>query len=132
MVFEEIVSELATLQNLALIFLLIALFITGYKLMQTVIETGLIAVLSGAFIIVLDMIGIGPQVTLSRVLTFIALGTGLYILYSSISFISSVVSFVWRTLKKIFLLISKPFRGGKGKKKDKDEKEVILSELKDD
>ncbi len=130
MVLETIISELASLQNLALIAVLIALFIVGYKLMQTMIQTGLIAIFSGLFLIALNIVGLGPEVTISRFLTFMVLGIALYMTYSSLQFLHTVATFAWRIVKKIFSLLSMPFRGRSSSRSRKSsEKEVILKEM---
>lgn len=136
MVLDVLITDIATLQNLALIAVLIALFVVGYKLMQTLIQTGLIAILSGVFLVALNMIGLGPEVTISRFLTFMVLGIALYMLYSSLQFLHTALSFVWNILKKIFSLIRMPFKGdgssgsSRTQKRNK-EKEVILKEMDD-
>lgn len=136
MVLDMIVSELASLQNLALIAVLIALFLVGYKLMQTLIQTGLIAILSGVFLVALNIVGLGPEITISRFLTFMVLGIALYMLYSSISMLNSVLSFVWGFIKKIFNLLRTPFKNSgsstsTSSSRNSKEKEVILKEVDD-
>ncbi len=87
---ETIIADVQG-NNILLFVVLILLFIIGYKLLQTVLRLGLIAVMSGLFLVALDVIGIGPGVTVDRFILFMVLGTGLFILYSSIAMLFSLL-----------------------------------------
>lgn len=87
---ETIIMEVQG-SNVLLFILLILLFVIGYKLLQTVIRIGLIAVLSGLFLIALNTVGVGPAVTLDRFILFMVLGTGLFILYSGIATLYALI-----------------------------------------
>jgi len=85
---ETIIANLGPIvqeNNVLLFIILILLFVIGYKLLQTVVRLGLIAILSGVFLVVLDMVGVGPAVTIQRFILFMVLGTGLFIFYSSLA-----------------------------------------------
>lgn len=153
---ETVLTELQAGNNILLFVILIILFVVGYKLLQAVIRIGLISVLSGVFLVVMDFIGLGPKVTVERFILFMVLGTGLFILYSSVATVFTVLDvaygLVTRTLRWAFHSEKKPKKNWKKKfadlkekvekeeKKEKKkvskaaskEKEIVLGELTDE
>lgn len=126
--------------NIILFIVLILLFVIGYKLLQAVIRLGLVAILSGVFLVVLDMMGVGPAVTVQRFILFMVLGTGLFILYSSLATVLSITEYVLGFLTGIlrWVIPSRPRkrlrRSRPKKKKDSGSKEkaIVLGEMDDD
>lgn len=70
--------------DILLFIVLILLFVVGYKILQAVIQLGVIAILSGVFLVALRFVGIGPAVTVDNIILFMVLGTGLFILYTTL------------------------------------------------
>ncbi|MDY6778150.1 MAG: hypothetical protein SVU32_05765 [Candidatus Nanohaloarchaea archaeon] len=146
-------SALLGLNNIVLFIVLILLFVVGYKLMQAVIQTILVAVMSGLFLVALSVTNMGPPLTVSNVTLFMVLGVGLYILYSTLNTAKNIITFLWSLGSSIIdlvvpegLLPSLPLLGGeeqssseskKGQESndgedDSNEKMVILKEVDDD
>ncbi len=130
MVLQETLVSLAQGNNILLFLLLILLFVIAYRVLRAVVNTAIVAVLSGAFYVVLGYLGIGPPVTVNRVMLFLVLGTGLFLLYSAIATLLRTTSSVAGVFKKLFGWISGLFKPEQ-KRMDK-EKEIVLEELNDD
>ncbi len=100
---EAILTDLGPVvqgNNVLLFVILILLFVIGYKVLQTVMRLGLIAVMSGVFLVVLNMIGIGPDVTIQRFILFMVLGTGLFIFYSTLATAVSILDIGYSVLSR--------------------------------
>lgn len=115
--------------NVLLFILLVVLFVVAYKVLKAVINTAIVAVLSGAFLVVLDFVGVGPAVTVNTFMLFMVLGTALFIVYSAIATLIRTTSGVYGFFKKLFGWLSRPEK--KGGKQEAKEKEIVLEELKD-
>lgn len=125
---EMIIAQLQG-SNILLFLALVVLFIVAYKVLQAVINTAIVAVLSGVFLIVLDVVGLGPAVTVNRFMFFMVLGTALFILYSTVATAIMTSATMVGVLRRIAGWARKPFdRGGE----DNKEKEIVLEELHDD
>jgi len=85
-------SSLFQENNLVLFIILVLLFVVAYKILEAVIHAGIVAVLSGVFLIALDYVGIGPAVSISRFILFMVLGVALYLFYSSIETVLSIAT----------------------------------------
>ncbi|MCJ7479265.1 MAG: hypothetical protein MUP63_03765 [Candidatus Nanohaloarchaeota archaeon QJJ-7] len=129
MAIEEALISLVQGNNLLMFILLIALFLVAYRVLKAVINTAIVAVLSGAFLVVLDFLRIGPEATLSRFMMFMVMGSALFILFSAFKTLVRTTNSVLEAFKKIFSKIFKPLRHGE---KEEKEKEIILEELKDE
>ncbi|MDY6773764.1 MAG: hypothetical protein SVS85_01065 [Candidatus Nanohaloarchaea archaeon] len=127
MALQEAVVSLVQGNNLLLFILLIALFIVAYRVLKIVINTAIVAVLSGAFLVLLDFVGLGPEATINRFMMFMVLGTGLFILFSAVQTLVRTTSGVIGAIKKMFSWLS-----GSSNGKEQKEKEIVLEELKDD
>lgn len=124
---ELIVSQIQG-SNIVLFLVLVVLFVVAYKVLRAVINTAIVAVLSGVFLVALDLTGLGPAVTVNRFLFFMVLGTALFILYSSIATAVHTSSTLLGALKRLGGWLHLP---GRKKREDK-EKEIVLEELRDD
>lgn len=150
---EELLTNMEG-SNLLLFIVLILLFIVGYKILQAVISLGMVAVLSGVFFVSLSILGLGPEVTVDRFILFMVLGTGLFIVYSSLATAMKTTGSVVGLLTKIGNLLIRPLKaavakerkkrrkkklqskhhhiGGKDDDSDSKEKEIVLGELEDE
>lgn len=126
---ELLVSQVQG-NNLLLFLLLILLFVVAYKVLRAVINTAIVAVLSGGFLVALDYVGLGPTVTVNRFMVFMVLGTGLFIVYSTVATLVRTTSGLVGLFRKLFGWVSVPFK--KEEEKAKKEKEIVLEELKDE
>ncbi|MDY6761880.1 MAG: hypothetical protein SVY41_02430 [Candidatus Nanohaloarchaea archaeon] len=113
--------------NAVLFLLLIVMFVVAYRVLRAVINTAIVAVLSGAFVVGLDYLGIGPQVTLNRFMLFMVLGTALFIIYSAFFTILRTTSSLLGALQKVGHLLAAPFRSDDSESSK--EKEIVLDEL---
>lgn len=126
---ETVIAEVQG-SSVLLFLTLVALFIVAYRVLQAVINTAIVTVLSGVFFVVLDFIGLGPAITVNRIMFFMVLGTALFILYSSIATVITTSSTLLGALQRIWGWARTPFdRGGDDGEK---EKEIVLEELQDD
>ncbi|MDY6769304.1 MAG: hypothetical protein SVW02_04320 [Candidatus Nanohaloarchaea archaeon] len=116
--------------NILLFLILIVLFVLAYKVLRAVINTAIVAALSGGFLVALDYVGIGPTVTVNRFMMFMVLGTGLFILYSAIATVIRTTSGLVGALRKIFGWMVGPLK--REEEKVEKEKEIVLQELKDE
>lgn len=129
--------------NILLFILLIGLFVVAYRVLQAVINTAIVAVLSGVFLVALDFVGIGPGVTINRFILFMVLGTALFIAFSTMATVAKTSTTVYGGLKQLIGIIIAPFRwgftlvkklgglvggGDEGKKK---ERSIVLEEVED-
>lgn len=96
--------------NVILFIILIVLFVVAYRLLQAVINTAIVAVLSGVFLVALDFVGIGPGVTVNRFILFMVLGTGLFILFSTMATVARTSSTLYGASKKLIQMVIAPFR----------------------
>lgn len=135
-----------------MLLVLIALFIIAYKILQVVVQTMIVAVLSGVFVGVLSYMGLGPEITIRTIFFFMSLGVALFIGFSVLDMATDVLSVLWSIGKNGFntvrsivgTLTSKIGSSGKEthdtpdtstkKKKDEDSKEksIILKEADDE
>lgn len=125
---EMIIAQLQG-SNVLLFLALVVLFIVAYKVLQAVINTAIVAVLSGVFLIVLDVVGLGPAVTVNRFMFFMVLGTALFILYSTVATAITTSATMVGALRRVAGWARTPFDRGGG---DNKEKEIVLEELQDD
>lgn len=117
---ETILADLGPImqQNNVLLFvILILLFVVGYKLLQTVVRLGLIAILSGVYLVVLNMFGIGPDVTVQRFILFMVLGTGLFIFYSTLATAVSLFDRIYGILSRMIRWAFRPKRRRRKRKR---------------
>lgn len=118
--------------NVILFLLLIVMFVVAYRVLRAVINTAIVAVLSGALLVALDYIGLGPTVTVNRFMMFMVLGTALFIGYSLLFTIIRTTSSLVGALEKLGSLIAGPLRSDeKSDKTRSKEKEIVLDELAD-
>lgn len=122
----EILNTMLQANNIVLLIVLIAVFVIGYKIMQTVAQLLLISITSGGFMAALSYLGMGPKINLSNIFVFMIIGVSLYLIFSSIQLASNIIESVWSTTKKIF-----PKRNKK-KSSSGNQKKVILTEMDDD
>ncbi|MFB6295187.1 MAG: hypothetical protein ABEI97_05480, partial [Candidatus Nanohaloarchaea archaeon] len=87
--------------NIVLFLLLIVMFVVAYRVLRAVINTAIVAALSGVFLIALDIVGLGPRATLNRFLFFMVLGTALFLLYSGVATLIRTSSGVIGALKTV-------------------------------
>lgn len=132
MALQELIIAQLQESNILLFIVLIALFVVAYKVLRAVINTAMIAVLSGVFLVALDFVGLGPRVTVNRFMFFMVLGTGLFILYSALATVIRTSSSLAGALKTIGGWLAKPFRHPDENGSADKEKEIVLEELKDD
>lgn len=123
--------------NILLLLMLVVLFILAYRVLRAVINAAIVAVLSGLFLVALNYIGLGPEVTVNSFMFFMVLGTGLFLLYSGIATVLSTSSSVYSASRQLWTWLRKPFRSrGRKEKEEKEEgdkeKEIVLEELKDE
>lgn len=130
MALEGLVQSALEMNNLVLFVVLILLFVVAYRVLQAVINTALIAVLSGVFLVVMDMAGLGPTANFNNIMLFAVLGTGFFVLYSALATVIRASSSVAGALSTIGGWLVSPFRGGDGK--EQSEKDIILEEMKED
>ncbi|MDY6766056.1 MAG: hypothetical protein SVW77_01705 [Candidatus Nanohaloarchaea archaeon] len=116
--------------NVVLFLLLVALFVVAYRVLRAVINTAIVAVLSGGFVVALDYIGIGPRVTLNRFMLFMVLGTALFIAYSALFTLLRTTSSLVGACRRIWRWITAPFGSDDGD--ESKEKEIVLDELQDE
>ncbi|MFB6265902.1 MAG: hypothetical protein ABEI07_02345 [Candidatus Nanohaloarchaea archaeon] len=128
MALQEALISLVQGNNLFLFLLLVALFVVAYRVLKAVVNTAIVAVLSGAFMVLLDFVGLGPEATINRFMLFMVLGSGLFILFSGIQTLVRTTSSVFGALKKLGGWLS---GSGNGDTREK-EKEIVLEELRDD
>lgn len=126
----ELFSDLLQANNIFLLILLIIVFIVGYKVLQTVVQLLIISATSGAFLAAISYIGMGPEINVSNIFAFMIIGVSLYVVFTSIQFVSSLLESVWKLIKKVL---------PSGSKKEKssgsnsgNQKKVILTEVEDD
>lgn len=122
-----------------LFLILIALFIVAYKVLKLIIQTGLVAVLSGVFYAVLSYTGYAPPLSIQNILFFVVTGAFLYLFYSALF---RVMGIVYKTVKKPISWIKNYQEKREQKKKEKGteeksdqeakEKKIILSEVNKD
>lgn len=146
---DQLSTFMADGSNIVLLLVLIALFIIAYKILQVVVQTMIVAVLSGVFVGVLSYMGLGPEITMRTIVTFMSLGVGLFILFSVLDMATDVLSIVWNVVKRGLnaagsaIGIGKKFLGSdKSDKRKRDskntkasgskEKSIILEEADDD
>ncbi|MDY6769741.1 MAG: hypothetical protein SVU88_02090 [Candidatus Nanohaloarchaea archaeon] len=130
MALQEVLIAQVQGNNVLLFILLAALFVVAYKVLRAVINTAIVAALSGGFLVALDYIGIGPAVTVNRFMLFMVLGTGLFILYSTLATVLRTTSSLVGALRKLWGVMSGPFQ--REKQAAEKEKEIVLEELKDE
>lgn len=130
--------------NVLLFILLIGLFVVAYRVLQAVINTAIVAVLSGVFLVALDFIGVGPGVTINRFILFMVMGTALFIAFSTMATVAKTSTTVYGGLKQLIGIIIAPFRwglllvkklgglisGGNGGRRKK-ERSIVLEEVED-
>ena len=122
----ELLSNLLQANNILLLIILVAVFVVGYKVMQTVVQLLLISITSGGFMVALSYLGMGPKINLSNIFAFMIIGVSLYLIFSSIQLVSSIIESIWSTVKSII-------PSGKGKKKSEgNQKKIILTESEDE
>lgn len=131
--------------NLLLFLLLIGLFVVAYRVLQAVINTAIVAVLSGVFLVALDFVGIGPGVTVNRFILFMVLGTALFIVFSTMATVAKTSTTAYGVLKRLLGIIAAPFRwaaallkrlrgliGGGNSGGQRKERSIVLEEVDDD
>lgn len=113
-----------------LFILLVLVLVLAFKILKLFFETLLVAILSGVFYVVLAQTGAPLDVNAANVLLFSFLGSILFLVYSMIR---PVVSMVWKALAGVFGLVqgvgrkiklSEAKKGGEKKKRD-----IILKEV---
>ncbi len=129
MALEDVIISQVQGSNIVLFIILVVLFVVAYKVLRAVINTGIVAVLSGVFLVVLDLVGLGPAVTVNRFLFFMVLGTGLFILYSTIATVIRTSTTLMGALRRMGGWLH---RGGDGDDDGGKEREIVLDELKED
>jgi DNA integrity scanning protein DisA with diadenylate cyclase activity len=146
---QDMLPTILQQNNLLLLLTLIILFILAYKIMKTVVQTAIISLLSGVFLVVLNMVGMGPELTFSRFMSFMVLGAGLFMLYSTLATatnlltkiwqgIFSILSSIWTMLTKLFGSIANAAGSVRDRNKQdntskgKETRDVILKEMNDD
>ncbi len=102
----DIAATLLEVNNLVLIGILLVLFIVGYKLMQAIMDLVLMAIFSGLFFVALAYVGIGPGFTVTRFILFMAIGVGLYMVYTTLSTAKQAVNILWRILTLLWGIIT--------------------------
>lgn len=145
MSFHEAVLPLLEGNNVILFIILIVLFVVAYRLLQAVINTALVAVLSGVFLVALDFVGIGPGVTVNRFILFMVLGTALFIVFSTMATVARTSSTLYGAAKKLLGMALKPFTwlaaiirkisglfGGGEDAGQRKERSIVLEEVDDD
>lgn len=115
------------------------MFIVAYKVLKLIIQTGLVAVLSGVFYAVLSYTGYAPPLSIQNILFFVVTGAFLYLFYSALF---RVMGIVYKTVKKPISWIKNYQEKREQKKKEKGteeksdqeakEKKIILSEVNKD
>lgn len=130
MAVQEVLASLAQGNNLLLFVLLILLFVLAYRVLKAVINTAIVAVLSGLFYVALGYLGVGPAITVNGVMMFMVLGTALFILYSAAATLFRTTSGIVGALKGAAGWVAGLFRSEQ--EKIGKEKEIILEELDDD
>lgn len=116
--------------HIILLLALVVLFVIAYRILQAVIHTAMVAVLSGFLLIGLEFLGLGPDVTVTNFIFFMVLGTALFLFYSGVAIVISASESVFDFFSIIYSGLSGLFdRDGGTERK---EKEIILEELKDD
>jgi len=146
---QDMLPTILQQNNLLLLLTLIILFILAYKIMKTVVQTAIISLLSGVFLVVLNMVGMGPELTFSRFMSFMVLGAGLFMLYSTLATATNILTKIWQgifsILSSIWTMLTKLFgsianaagsvrdRNKQGNtSKGKETRDVILKEMNDD
>ncbi len=131
MAIPDAISALLQSNNILLFIVLIVVFVIAYQILKAVIEIGLIAVTSGVFFAVISYLGFGPEITVSNFLTFMILGVVLYLTYSSLNAISTLLGKFWDGVKSVVSSLSSD-NGDSSGETSTTEKKVILKEAKDD
>lgn len=98
---DQLLTFMADGSNIVLLLVLIALFIIAYKILQVVVQTMIITVLSGVFVAVLSYLGLGPDITIRTIFTFMSLGITLFIGFSLLDTATNILSIVYKALKEI-------------------------------
>lgn len=129
MALEEILVTVLETNNVILFLALIVLFVVAYRVLQAVINTAIVAVLSGLFLVALSYIGVGPGLTFNNVMLFAVLGTGFFILYSALATLLRTSSSLVGALKTIGGWI---FPSGGEESEDSKEKRIVLQKVDDD
>jgi len=122
----ELLSSLLQANNIVLLIVLVTVFIIGYKVLQTVVQLLLISLTSGGFMVALSYLGMGPKINLSNIFSFMIIGVSLYLIFSSIQLVSSIMGSIWSTVKSIIP------SGNRKKKSEGNQKKIILTESEDD
>lgn len=94
----DLIPTLLEANNLILLIILVLLFITGYKLMKAVMDLFLIAIFSGLFLVALGYVGIGPELTVTQFILFMALGVACYMVYTTLATAKSAVELLWNII----------------------------------
>lgn len=145
---ESLIAEVQG-SNIFLFLVLIMLFVVGYKILQAVIRLGMVSILSGVFLVVMNAVGLGPAVTVDRFLLFMVLGTALFIGYSMLFTAIRTASGVLDLLSTLGHWFLKPFKHHREKSLRKElkalkekqressdastkEKAIVLDEVDDD
>lgn len=131
MTFHDLLLAQVQGNNILLFILLVVLFIVAYRVLRAVVNTAIVAILSGSFLVVLDYLGIGPAVTVNRFMLFMVMGTALFIVYSAAATVIRTTSGVLGLTRRMAGWVTVPVRKRK-KKKPAKEKEIVLEELKDE
>lgn len=116
---EQVLANLLEANNIIVFVVLILVFLVGYKVLQTIVQLLMVAGVSGAFLLTMSYLGLGPNASFANTVVFMALGTGLYILYSSLHSLKNFLGKAFKGLKKMF-------KSSKGESK---EKKVILANV---
>lgn len=136
-VVEQVITVLQS-NSLLLLAALIVLFVVAYRVLQAVINTALVAVLSGLFVVALDLAGMGPGTSVNNIMLFAVLGTAFFILYSALATLIRTSSVLAGLLGNILGTVVKPvkylfnwLRSDDDESRSK-EKEIVLEELRDE
>ena len=76
--------------------------------------------------VALSYLGMGPKINLSNIFSFMIIGVSLYLIFSSIQLVSSIMGSIWSTVKSIIP------SGNRKKKSEGNQKKIILTESEDD
>ncbi len=126
------------LNNLLLFVLIVIILVIAFKLLKIFFETLLVAILSAVFYLFLSYSGANLDMNATNILFFSLIGTIVFIIYSMLS---PLVSLLFKTGNKVVKGTSKALKGRKFKSRIKSkpkesahpqEKEVILKEIKND
>ncbi len=123
-----------------LLIALIALFVVAYRVLKAVINTAIVAVLSGVYLVALNIVGVGPPVNFDNVMLFMVLGTAFFVLYSALELLIATSTSLIDALGTLSHWLAAPFRmlGGDGddtartRDTGSSEKEIVLEEVRDE